>query len=112
MSARVSICRLLILRPQREEFLNNLVTGDESWLLYKNDKRTAVWIPREEEPPTQPKPNPHGKKVLLCVWWDALGGLYHEYIKEGDTVTAIVYSRQLRQLASTIREKRKRRVDV
>ena len=66
-SARVSICHSLLLHPQRKDFLANLVTGDESWILYKNDTRTAYWLPREEEPPSQPKPETHGRKNFAVL---------------------------------------------
>jgi histone-lysine N-methyltransferase SETMAR len=112
LAARVSICQSLLFRPQRNDFLSNLVTGDESWVLYKNDTRTAYWLPRGEEPPTQPQPETHSRKVLLCCWWDARGMLYFELLSGQQTVTADVYTRQLRQLALAIREKRRRQSEV
>ena len=33
----MSICQSLLLRPHRREFLEDLVMGDESWILYEND---------------------------------------------------------------------------
>uniref|UniRef100_A0A8R1E2Y0 Uncharacterized protein n=1 Tax=Caenorhabditis japonica TaxID=281687 RepID=A0A8R1E2Y0_CAEJA len=55
--ARVTACQSLLLTPERKEFLEDLVTEDESWVLYNNDTHRAVWIPRGEEPPVQPKAN-------------------------------------------------------
>lgn len=112
LAARVSICQSLFLRSQRKDFLANLVTGDESWILYKNDTRAAYWLPRGEEPPVQPKVDPHGRKVLLCCWWDHQGMLYYELLTSGETVTANVYADQLRKLATAVREKRRRRSEV
>ncbi|VDN22554.1 unnamed protein product [Cylicostephanus goldi] len=37
----VSVCQSLLLRPHKQEFLSNLVTGDESWVLYKNEKMSG-----------------------------------------------------------------------
>lgn len=111
-AARVSICQSLLLRLEQENFLANLVTGDESWVLYKNVTRTAHWLPYGEEPPVQPRPETHGRKVLLCCWWDAQGMLYWELLEEGQTVTAQVYIRQLLQLAAVIQEKRPGRMEV
>jgi histone-lysine N-methyltransferase SETMAR len=111
-AARVSICQSLLFHPQRKEFLANLVTGDESWILYKNDTRAAYWTPREEEPPAQPKMDTHGRKVLLCCWWDERGMIYYELLTGGETVTADVYVSQLRKLAAALREKRRRMVEV
>ena len=30
----------------------------------------------------------HGKKALLCIWWDWRGVIYFELLKSGQTVTA------------------------
>uniref|UniRef100_A0A8R1E5H0 Histone-lysine N-methyltransferase SETMAR n=1 Tax=Caenorhabditis japonica TaxID=281687 RepID=A0A8R1E5H0_CAEJA len=64
MQARVMACQSLLLTLQRKEVLANLVTGDESWVLYNNDTQRAIWIPRGEEPPVQPKANLHEKKLF------------------------------------------------
>ena len=109
---RTSICQSLLLRPHRKEFLEDLVTGDESWILYDNTTRRAVWIPRGEEPPAQPKADLHPKKILLCCFWDAQGMLYYELLQQGKTINATVYSAQLEKLAAAVREKRRRRANV
>ena len=66
----------------------------------------AYWLPRED-PPAQPKPETHGRKVLLCCWWDARGMVHHELLTQGHTVTSAVYVDQLRRLAAATREKRR-----
>ncbi|KHJ81033.1 hypothetical protein OESDEN_19285 [Oesophagostomum dentatum] len=53
--------------PNRKKILEDLVTGDESWILYDNSARHAVWLPRDAETPTQPKPDQHSRKHLLSV---------------------------------------------
>jgi histone-lysine N-methyltransferase SETMAR len=111
-AARVSICQSLLLRPHRAELLADLVTGDESWILYENDTHHAYWLPRGENPPAQPKPEYRNRKVLLCCFWDERGMLYYELLTGNETVNANVYSRQLRALADAIREKRRRRARV
>uniref|UniRef100_A0A8R1ILV5 Uncharacterized protein n=1 Tax=Caenorhabditis japonica TaxID=281687 RepID=A0A8R1ILV5_CAEJA len=71
MQARVTVCQSLLLTPQKKEFLADLVTGDESWILYYNNTQRAVWIPCGEERPVQPKASFHEKKSLLSCFWDA-----------------------------------------
>lgn len=46
------------------------------------------------------------KKVLLCVWWDQLGVIYHELLKPGETVTKDRYQRQLTNVARALTLKR------
>jgi len=60
---RVNIRQSLPFRLHRKEFLKNLVTGGESWILYDNDAQYAIWLPRDAEPPTQPKPNPTNANI-------------------------------------------------
>uniref|UniRef100_A0A8R1HN85 Mariner Mos1 transposase n=1 Tax=Caenorhabditis japonica TaxID=281687 RepID=A0A8R1HN85_CAEJA len=112
MQARVTACQSLLLSPQKKEFLADLVTGDESWVLYNNDTHRAVWIPREEEPPVQPEANLYDKKCLLSCFWDVKGMLYYELLPQGRTVNATTYSNQLASLAIALREKRPRRSAV
>ena len=89
-----------------------MVTGDESWVLYDSNLRRAMWLPRGEDPPTQPRSNLHSKKVLLCCFWDSKGMLHHELLPQGHTVTATVYAAQLQKLAQALREKRPGRASV
>uniref|UniRef100_A0A8R1EED8 HTH_48 domain-containing protein n=1 Tax=Caenorhabditis japonica TaxID=281687 RepID=A0A8R1EED8_CAEJA len=112
MQARVTACQSVLLTPQRKEFLADLVTEDESWVLYNNDTHRAVWIPRGDEPPVQPNANLHEKKCLLSCFWDAKGMLYYELLPQGRTVNATTYSNHLASLALALREKRPRRSAV
>ena len=32
------------------------------------------------------KPNIHGSKVMLCIWWDQLGVVYYELLKPTETI--------------------------
>ncbi|PIO64205.1 transposase, partial [Teladorsagia circumcincta] len=95
------------LRLKSRDSLADLETGDESWLMYDNNKGTAVWLPRGAEPSTQTKPNPHQRKHLLSVWWDMKGPVYYELLHAGKTVTAAVYIDQLQHLADVFRENAK-----
>ena len=109
---RLTICQSLLSRPNRNEFLQDIVTGDESWVLYHNDTHHAVWLPPGENPPSQPKPDYHQRKILLCCFWDTQGLLYYDLIQQGNTVSAPIYIDQLDALAQSVREKRRRRAKV
>ena len=108
-AARVSICESLLLRPHRKEFLKEVVTGDESWVLYVNHTRKRQWVPQGELPASEPKPDRHQRKVLLCCWWDSESMLYYELLPTNTTVTATLYTTQLRKLANVISQKRPQR---
>ena len=52
------------------------------------------------------KPNIHGAKVMLCIWWDQKGVLYYELLKLGETTNGERYQTQLIRLKRAIAEKR------
>ena len=76
-----------------------LSVSPSNWILYDNTTRLAVWLPRGDEPPTQPELDVLQKMVLMSCWWDSKGMLYHEFLERGATVTASLYSTQMDKLA-------------
>lgn len=111
-AARVTICESLLLRPHRQDFLRSIVTVDESWVHYNNKTRQAYWVPRGEKAPTEPKPDRHGRKIMLSVFWDWQGILYWELLDEKQTINATIYREQLQKLVSEIATKRPKRLSV
>ncbi|XP_015438307.1 PREDICTED: histone-lysine N-methyltransferase SETMAR-like [Dufourea novaeangliae] len=82
-----------------------IVTGDEKWVLYVNLKRRPQWLDKSEAPQPTPKPDLHAKKVMLCVWWNFKGILHYELLPTNQTITSEVYSAQLERLDRALREK-------
>ncbi|KHJ82872.1 hypothetical protein OESDEN_17433 [Oesophagostomum dentatum] len=70
---RVNICESLLFQPNRKEFFEDLVTHDESCILYGNIARDAVWPSCDAETPAQLKPDLRSPKHLLPFWWDTKG---------------------------------------
>nr|KAF6392670.1 hypothetical protein mPipKuh1_007854 [Pipistrellus kuhlii] len=108
---RVTICSSLLSCQNRLPFLEQIVTGDEEWVLYVNLKRRPQWLDKNEAPQPTPKPDLHAKKVMLCVWWNFKGILHYELLPSNQTITSAVYSAQLERLAQALREKKKTRTD-
>ena len=52
------------------------------------------------------RPNIHGAKVMLCIWWDQLGVVSYELFKTGETITGDWYRTQLMRLSRELKEKR------
>lgn len=52
------------------------------------------------------KPNIHGKKLMLCIWWDQLGVVYYELLNPSETITGALYRTQLMRLSRALKEKR------
>lgn len=103
---RVTASEMLLQRYKAKSFLHRIITGDEKWIQYDNPKRKAAYVKRGEPGPSTPKPNIHGSKVMLCVWWDQKGIVYYELLKSGQTINGALYRQQLMRLKRAIAEKR------
>ena len=87
-------------------FLHRVVTGDEKWIHYDNLKKKKSWGPPGHASTSTAKPNIHGKKLMLCIWWDQLGVVYYELLKPNETITGALYRTQLMRLSRALKEKR------
>lgn len=106
LTARISICDLLLKRQEKHPFLRNLVTGDEKWISYDNVVRKRSWGHSSEPPKTTSKAGLHPKKIMISVWWDYKGVIFYELLPSGTTVDSNVYCSQLTKLNKAIYEKR------
>ncbi|KAF2349614.1 Transposase type 1 [Trinorchestia longiramus] len=70
---RFEVCSMLSLRNTNDPFLDRIVTCDEKWVLYDNRKRSGQWLDRDEPPKHFPEPMLHQKKIMVTVWWSAIG---------------------------------------
>ncbi|UYV67697.1 SEPT7 [Cordylochernes scorpioides] len=52
------------------------------------------------------KPNIHGKKLMLCIWWDQLRVIYYELLQPNETITGEHYQQQLMRLSRALKIKR------
>ena len=52
------------------------------------------------------KPNIHGAKVMICIWWDQKGVLYYELLKPGEIINGERCRTQLIRLTRAIAENR------
>jgi len=83
---RFFTCEMLLARYKRKNFLHRTVTDDEKWIHYDNPKKRKSWGPLGHASTSTAKPNIHGKKLMLCIWWDQLGVVYYE-LKPNETIT-------------------------
>lgn len=104
---RIDCCYNLLSLKRTFNWLRDLITGDEKWIQFSNVTRRPQWIGKDEQPATIPKPDPHGKKVMVSVWWSARGVEYWEPLPHGRTINAKVYTDQLRKLKARVDSTRK-----
>ena len=103
---RFFTCEQLLQRQKRKGFLHRIVTGDEKWIHYDNPKRKKSWGHPGHASTSTAKPNIHGSKLMLCIWWDQRGVVYYELLKPNETITGDLYRTQLMRLSRALTEKR------
>jgi len=105
-SMRIMISNANLTRHTIEPFWKKIVTSDEKWIQYENPFRGRQWLSPKQTPiPTARRPT-HGKKCLLCVWWDWKGIVYWEVLDYGQTVDSNTYCQQLDRLADAFLQTR------
>ena len=86
--------------------MHQIVTGDEKLIHYDNPKCKKSYVKPGQPAKLTAKPNIHGAKVMLCIWWDQNGVLYYDLLKPGETINGKRYRTQLIRLKRAIAEKR------
>jgi histone-lysine N-methyltransferase SETMAR len=93
-----------------DNFLNRIVTGDETWLyLYDPAPKQATmeWHTAEDRVPVKPEQQKSSGKVMATVFFDCQGILLIQYLEPGQTVTAARYEYVLTSLREAIKENRR-----
>lgn len=103
---RCEACTLLLSKQRRFDWLDQVITGDEKWVLYVNHTRKKKWVDKDERPEPEPKADLHPRKVLLSVWWDVRGVIHFELLPANTSITAAYYCAQLERLRQKLAEAR------
>ena len=106
---QISIAKSLAkycFNAKRESFLYQILTGDEKWIYFESPKWRKSWLSPSKAGPSTPRPNPFGKKIMLCVWWDQSSIVYYKLLESGKTVNAERYHQQIINLNHALIEKR------
>ncbi|GFR64928.1 histone-lysine N-methyltransferase SETMAR [Elysia marginata] len=85
-----------------EEFIQCIVTGDESWVhLYDPEsKRQSMEYRHKSSPsPRKFKVVASARKVMLTAFWDSEGTVLIKFLKLGNTVNSERYISTLRKLS-------------
>jgi hypothetical protein len=101
---------LKILEGERLSGFVNVVTGDESWILYSYHFRT-FWGEKSDPRPEVPKPDIGASKLMLVVFWGTEGIPVLEFLPEGETVRAISFKKivvdELLKIAKNLPEEKR-----
>jgi histone-lysine N-methyltransferase SETMAR len=96
---REQACTILLQKSRRFDWLDHVITGDETWVLYVNHTRKGQWVDADERPEPTPKADLHPKKVLMSIWWDVHGVVLWELLPTNVTITSALYCDQLQRLS-------------
>ena len=80
MKKRVDYCQKLLPLRRNTKWLDNLITGDEKWVLYTNTVRKRQWLKLGQVAKSTPKADLHPKKRMLCIWWGVKGVAFWELL--------------------------------
>ena len=100
---RVEICEELLkrFREEGDQFLLNIVNGDESWIHYfdPEEKRLSMECRHTSSPrPKKFKTMPSAGKILLTVFWDSHRIYMTEFLEAGKTVNSARYMGTIKNL--------------
>jgi len=114
---RGDACQELLKRFEAEgdDFLGNIVTGDETWAHYhqpETKKASKEWrhtsSPKPKKFPTQPSAG----KVMLTLFWNERGVILEHYMPRRNTVTSATYADLKNYLRPAIKSKQRGRLST
>ena len=110
---RVNWCKMMkrIYKNGRSRRVWDIVTGDETWISFREPKTKAqnmVWTFENQLPPTSVRPSRFVQKRMFAIFFRKSGFLHKRMLKKGATVTALWYKRTLIEMFKKIRKNRPR----
>ncbi|WKY13154.1 hypothetical protein Q1695_004178 [Nippostrongylus brasiliensis] len=63
---RIDCATELLTKRRTFAWLERLITGDESWVLYETPKVTRYWIPSSSDPPCRARAEAHQRKLCFA----------------------------------------------
>ncbi|GFR70867.1 histone-lysine N-methyltransferase SETMAR [Elysia marginata] len=116
-AAKSAICRELLAKfdEDGEDFLRQIVTGDESWVHhYDPESKQQSKEYRNKTSPSLKKLKvfSSARKVLLTIFWDSEGVVHTEFLEQGNTVNSTKYVNTLEKLKARLRQVRSETVSI
>lgn len=102
LNDRANTAASLLAKSRRMDWLDKVITADEKWALYVNVAKKRMWLKAHGNTEQGVQPDPHGMKIMLCVWWSVYGIDYMEFLDDNTTVTANLYCAQLQRVADAL----------
>jgi len=100
-------------RRNKEEFLDSIVTGDETWVFHftpENKQQSREWRHSTSPKPKKFKQTKSAGKVMATVFWDRKGVLLIDFMPPGTTINSDRYCDTLKKLRRAIQNRRRGRL--
>ena len=112
---RAETCRenLALLQEERAEFLDSIVTGDESWCYHYdplNPQEAREWTEQGQQPSGKTKASRSAGKMMLTAFFYRRGLLMADFLPRGQTINGNYYATLLLRLREEIKSKRRGRL--
>lgn len=108
--ARVAASANLVeMADMDADFLNLIVTGDESWCFEYDPttkRQSSEWIGPDEDRPVKVRASKSKVKTMLITFFDSKGIIHKEFLPPGQTVNKIFYRDVMDRLLKRIRRVR------
>lgn len=99
---RISRCQELLDLIQNEpDFLNCVVTGDESWMFEydpESKRQSSEWHTKSSPRHKKARMSKSRIKTMLIVFFDVRGIVHFEFVPQGETVNSAFYLEVLKRL--------------
>ena len=100
----MEVCTDLLQRYESGRLhLEDIVTCDETWVLYENPGRRRFWVKKGHPAPVVPKAGAYPKKIQLSIWWCARGVLFWELVPKGKSIDSEVYCDFMGKMGNQLR---------
>jgi len=107
---RVEISQKLFANANgNENFLKNIITGDETWVYGYNvetKKHSSQWMEKGSPRLKKARISRSKFKVMLVVVFDWKGIVHHEFVPRGQMVNKQLYQEVLARLRGAVRRKK------
>ena len=108
---RVLKCRELLERRKSDpNFLNRVVTGDETWIFEydpETKRQSSEWHTKNSPRPKKARMSKSRVKAMLVVFFDSKGVIHSEFVPQGQTVNGQFYAQVLARLRDRVKRVRK-----
>ncbi len=109
MRMATSIDILQMFNEGGNEFLDKIVTGDETWIHYdtpETKRQSMQWKHRTSPSARKFKQGLSLKKTMASVFWDSKGVILIDFMARGTTINGEVYRDTLTRLRKAIKDRR------